>query len=119
MPVPVMNVGVMRVRMKQGLVPVRVAVRLASRVVRTVGVLVMFIVGVEVVMLHRFVLMLVFMAFGQVQPHPQSHQDGGETEADGQPVAQNQNRDDRAHEGSDGEVCAGSRRADVPQGEHE
>ena len=113
------NVGVMWVRMKRGLVPVRMAMMFAGRVIRTVGVLVMVIVGVEVFMLHRFVLMIVFMAFGQVQPNSRCHEDGGETEADGQRVAQKQKRDDRAHEGSDGEVCARPCCADVTERQHE
>ncbi len=65
-PVPVVDVGIMRVHMKQGLVPVRVAVRFSSRIVRGVPMLVMFIVGVDMVVLHWLVLMLVFVALGQV-----------------------------------------------------
>ena len=63
---PVMDVGVVRMGMKQRLVPVRMAMRLAGRVVRTVGVLVMLFVGVQMVMLHWLVLVLVFVALGQV-----------------------------------------------------
>ena len=60
------DVGVVRVRMKQRLVPVRVAVGFADRVICAVGVLVMLVVGVQMVMLHWLVLVLVFVALGQV-----------------------------------------------------
>ena len=43
-PVPIVDVGVVPTRMNQGLVPVRVAVRLVRRVVGVVGVLVMLVV---------------------------------------------------------------------------
>ena len=46
MPVPVMDVGVVRVRMNQWLVPVRVAVGFAGRVGMTVSVLVMLVMRV-------------------------------------------------------------------------
>jgi hypothetical protein len=78
--VPVMEVGIVGVRVPQRRVPVRVAVRLAWRVGRQVLVLVMFVVDVEVVVLQRLVLVLVFMPLGQVEPHADAHEDGGHDE---------------------------------------
>jgi len=47
MSVPVMDVGVMRVRMNQWLMPMWVAVSLSERVRRGVGVLVMLVMRVQ------------------------------------------------------------------------
>lgn len=66
MPVPVMDVGKVRVRMNQWLVPMRVAVGFAGRVIRRVDVLMMLVVMVQMFVLHRLVPMLVFVALGQV-----------------------------------------------------
>ena len=66
MPVPMVDVGVVRVRMNHWLVPVRVAVRLVRRFGGVVDVLVMLVVGVQMFVLHWLVLVLVFVALGQV-----------------------------------------------------
>jgi hypothetical protein len=60
----VMQVGVMRVPMHQGQVPVPMRVRLDRRDVGAAAMLVMRIVRVPVLVLHRFVNML--MSLGQV-----------------------------------------------------
>lgn len=119
MPVPVMNVGVVGVRMNQWRVSVRVAVGFAEWIDRGVGVLVMFVVGVQMVVLHRFMLVLVLVTLGQMQPHAQRHENCGETETEGEPVAQEQNRNGRADERRDGKICAASSRPNVPERENE
>jgi len=101
MSVPVMDVGVMRVRMNQWLMPMWVAVRLSERVRRGVGVLVMVVMRVQMLMLHGFVVMLVVVTVGEIQPQAQRHKNGGDSEADGDFVAQKQNRDGRANKRSD------------------
>ena len=55
---PVVNVGIVFMGMGHRLVPVRVAVRLAGRVVRAVFVLVVFVVDMAVVVGDR--IMVVF-----------------------------------------------------------
>jgi hypothetical protein len=56
---------------------------------------------------------------GEMQPDAASHQNGGDTKANREPVAQDQNRDGCAKERGDGEIRARPRRADVPERQHE
>src|SRR5437764_14198732 len=79
---PVVDVRVVRVAVPQRLVAVRVAVRLAGRVVGAVFVPVVFVVDVPVVVFQRLVLVFVLVPLGQVQPHPETHQAGGQDEGD-------------------------------------
>ena len=60
-PVPMMQVGIMRVLVAQGRMVVPVRVWLAGRVVRAMCVLVVLVVDVAMLMIHRFVQMLVLM----------------------------------------------------------
>ena len=53
--VPVVDVRVMGMRMDQFLVSMPVRVRLAGRIVRPMGVLVMLVVVVKMFVFHRFV----------------------------------------------------------------
>lgn len=84
---PVVDVGVMRMGMDHRLVTMRVRMRLAWRFARTVGVLVVFVVGVEVVVFHRLMPVLVLVSFCEMQPDAQRHEDGGEAESAGELVA--------------------------------
>lgn len=74
MPVGVMHVGHVRVPVAQSDMPVRVRVRFALGIAGTVHVPVMFVVDMSVDMLQRFMLMLVFVAFGQVKPDADRHE---------------------------------------------
>ena len=65
--VPVVNVRVVRVRVSQVLVPVRMTVRLSRRVVGGVFVLVVFVVNVTVFVFHRLVMMFVFVTLGHFE----------------------------------------------------
>ncbi len=49
------NVGIVRMRMSQLLVPMGMGVRLTWRVTRRVRMLVVFVVGMQMFMLHRLV----------------------------------------------------------------
>lgn len=69
-------------RVRRCLVAVRVGMRFARWVGRGVSVLVMFVVSVQVLVLHRFVIMQVLVAFGKVKPHSQSHQNRREVKSD-------------------------------------
>ena len=69
MPMTVMNVRVMRMRMRQR--PVIVSMRMwlgisDRRIARPVLVLVMLVVRVQMVVLHRFVPVPVFVTLGQM-----------------------------------------------------
>lgn len=84
MPVPMVNVGVVRMRVCQRLVPVRVNVRLRvshGRVGRAVGVPVVLVVHVSVLVKHRLVDVLVLVPLRKVQPDAHRHQQGGDGEA--------------------------------------
>src|SRR5579884_1320287 len=74
MPVPVMEVGIMRVRMDQRLVPMPMAVRFSGRVCGAVRVLVMFVMIMEMFVLHRFMPVRMLMALRQMQPNTHCHQ---------------------------------------------
>ena len=81
---PVMNIRVMGVGMDHWLVKMCMGMRFPGRI----AYLVVFVVGVEVSMFHRLVVVLVFVAFREMQPNPQRHQDGGQAEPNSERVAQ-------------------------------
>ncbi len=69
-----MDVGEMRVRVRQRLVNVFVRVRLGRVNARRVRVLVMLVVGVVVRMFQPLMRVLVFVPLGQVQPDTDAHE---------------------------------------------
>ena len=70
---PVMAVGRVPVPVAQVEVPVAVAVRLRRRIIRSVIVAVMLVVRMPVVMLDRRMVMLVFVALGEMEPKAEHH----------------------------------------------
>ena len=74
MPVTMVQVGVVRVPVRQRLVRVHVGVRLAGIEARLVPVAVVLVVPVAVGVRERFVAVLVLVALGQVQPDSGGHQ---------------------------------------------
>ena len=74
MPVSVMNIRIMRVRVDQRLMPVRMRVRYPSRVTRAMRMLMVFVVRMKMLVFRRLVLVLVPVHFAQVQPHPRAHE---------------------------------------------
>ena len=80
MPVPVVEVGKMGVTVSQLLVAVRVCVRFAGRIAVSMHMLVVFVVRVQVVMLHGLVMVLVLVVFREVQPYAGGHQEPGNDE---------------------------------------
>ena len=67
-PVPVVDVGVVRVRVHDVLVPMRVGMRLPTRILWTVRVLVVLVVHVQMGMSDRLVDVRVLVALREVQP---------------------------------------------------
>ena len=63
MPVPVVNIRIMWVRVRQFLVPMRVRVWVTRRIVRSMSVLMMLVVRVPMVVFQRFVPMPVLVPF--------------------------------------------------------
>ena len=78
--VPVMDVRVMRMTVPYHRVLVQVAVLAGAAPFKCMRVLVVRIVAMQMVMRHRFMDMFVPMLFGQMEPDPQSHQEGGHPE---------------------------------------
>ena len=113
--VPVVQVRVVRVRVCKMLVTMPVGVRLARRVIRSVCVLVVLVVGVQMFVLHRFVMVLVLVTLGQVEPDAKAHEHGGDSEANRHPVAQHQNSNQRPNERRDGKVSSSACRAKVSE----
>ena len=61
-----MDVGVVRMRMYQWFVPMQVPVRFAASVGRAMGMLVMLIMRVQMLMIHRLVMMRVLVALREM-----------------------------------------------------
>ena len=68
-----MNVGIMRVRMFEPLVPVRMRMRFSSWISRRVFMLMMDVMNVFMLMCHWLVNVEMLMTFSQVQPHSDRH----------------------------------------------
>ena len=75
-----MDVRVMRMRMPERLVAVRMHMRLGAVPLKIMLVPVMRIMAVSVRMRHGFMRVLMFVRFGQVQPDAGAHQRGGDPE---------------------------------------
>ena len=69
-----MDVGVVRVGMRQPCVLMAVGVRFARRIAGSVFVLVVLVVIVKVLVLHRLMNVPMFVAFGNVQPDAYEHE---------------------------------------------
>ena len=74
---------------------VRVTVGFAGRVVRAVGMLVVFVVDVDVgvVVRHLHMVVFVYVPLGQVQPDSDAHEASGQEKGPRGPVAEDQHRD--------------------------
>ena len=73
MPMPVVQVGPMRMRMGQGFVHMRMAVRLACRMVRQIRVLMMRIMAVPMAVRQRFMGVRMLMQLAHIQPYAGCH----------------------------------------------
>ena len=71
---PVVQVRVVRMTVRQWPMPVPMTVRLARRIVRRMRVLVMRVVMVKMLVLNRIVGMLVLVPLCEVKPHTRSHE---------------------------------------------
>ena len=101
MSVPVVNVRIMGVAVRQRLMPVRMHVRLADRVVGPVSVPVVHVVDVGMGVRHRFVSVAMSVALGEMEPEPEAHQCSGRQKAERHlfpPEEQAQHRADERRE---------------------
>ena len=83
---------------------VYVAVRLSWRVVGGVFMLVVFIMGVAVVMLHRLVLVFVFVPLRKVQPHADTHERSRHAKENGESFLEDHQGKHRPNEGGEREI---------------
>ena len=86
--VPVVQVGVMRMRMHERCVVVRMGVRFAAIPFEIVRMLMVRVVDMQVRVVHRLVRVGVFVVLGDVQPHTERHERPRDPEGDAGRVAQ-------------------------------
>jgi hypothetical protein len=109
--VPVVDVRKVRVPVREGLMPVFMAVGLTGRVVRPMRMLMVFVmpVPVPVLMLNCVVKVLMFMALGQMQPESKRHESACNDETEGQWLVEERQREHCADEGGEGKISSRSR----------
>jgi hypothetical protein len=107
--VPVMDIGIVRMGVGEGLVAMLVRMGLASIPGEGVRMLVMGIVTVAVRVDEQLMRMLVLVPFGEVQPDPRRHQRRGQPEGWRSRFVKDRDSDRSAHEWCRGEIssCAG------------
>ncbi len=104
---PVVKIGIMRVRMDHGFMSVRVGMRFAVGIVGPMGVLMMLIVGVPMIVFARLMGMVMRMVFGEVKPDAAAHQPGSKEEAWTCRFAQKNHGHCPTYEGSERKVGTG------------
>ena len=98
MPVPVVNIGIMWVDVRQVLVPMRVRVRFTRRIVGRMNVLVMLVMRVPMVVHLHFMAMRMRVPLGQVQPNSGGHKQGGDQKSRAHCIAEKRDGHGGAHE---------------------
>lgn len=115
MVVLVVNVRIVAVAVRDGLVLVQMSVWFGAVPRKVVVVLVMGIVDVWVAMQQRLVCVHVFVAFSQVQPDTGRHQYASQPERRGSGFAEADDGNRRANEGGDGKVGSRPSGTQTPQ----
>jgi hypothetical protein len=85
--VAVVGVRVVGMAVPDRYVHVRMAMRLARRAARLMGVLMVFVMDVGMRVLECLVIVTMIMALGEMQPHANARQDCGEPGLPGQRLA--------------------------------
>ncbi len=113
----VMGVGIVRMPMQDGGVPVRMAVP----VLRALGMIVimMLVMAMLMVVIDGFVPMAMFVMFGEVQPNAESHQRRGDRKPHRDRLAHDEDGDCRADERGCREIGSGPGRAKMAQSDDE
>ena len=94
--VPMVKVGVVRVRVRQPGVSMPMAVRLSRRVARSMRVLMVFVVHMTMLVLHRVVHVEVSVTLRQMQPDTRRHQHAGDDQLPRDRLAEERQRHHRA-----------------------
>ena len=119
MPVLMMQVRPMRMGMDLRLMPVGMGMGLARRIAREMLMLVMCVMHMAVRMLHRLVHVGMDMAFGEVKPCANGHQQSGKHQRDRERRTEDKRRGEGADEGCGAVIGPGPRRTEMAQGDDE
>lgn len=119
MRVTVMDVGVMRMAMNEPRMGVNVNMGFASRIVGPMSVSVVRVVRMRVFVDERFVFVFVLVVFHEMQVEARRHQSCSSQELWRDRLAKDDDRDDRANEGSSREIGPGAGGPELAEGEHE
>src|SRR6266436_8800757 len=116
--VAVVQVRIMRMLVHHPRVLVRVAMRLAGRIVRCMGVLVVGVVHVPVLMRERLMHVLVVMRLREMQIDPDPHQHRSTDEGQGRRLAEQRERQSSTDEGGRREISAGASSSQMAKARH-
>lgn len=97
MPMAMMQIRIMRVFVAERRVAVPMRMRLGHRAVMDMAVVV--VMAVKMIVLDGIVHMIMFVAFGQMQPQADPHQESRSQERDGRRLAKDGHGDQGADEG--------------------
>ena len=97
-PMSVMQIRVVRVFVRHRVVPMPMTMRLASRIIWAMCMLVVGIMSVPMLVLDRIVLVFMLMRFGQVQIEADRHQDTRNDQTSSKLLMEHRYREQRAHE---------------------
>lgn len=111
---PIVNIGVVRMAVGQGQVPMWMRVRFFDVNARS-----MFVMAMKVIMLEQFMLVVVIVRFGRVQVNPNGHERCCHPEHWTMPLSKHQHGDVRACEGRRREAGACPRSTGMTQREDE
>jgi hypothetical protein len=102
--VPMMDVGIVGMGVRQCLVLVDVAVRFSWWVVGGVFMLVVFVVDVAVFMLHRLVFVSVFVPLREMQPDADAHERSRHAKENGESLVEDHEGEQGPNEGGEREI---------------
>ena len=97
-PMSVMQIRVVRVFVRHRVVPMPMTMRLASRIIWAMCMLVVGIMSVPMLVLDRIVLVFMLMRFGQVQINADRHQDTRTDQMSSKLLMEYGDREQCAHE---------------------
>src|SRR4051794_24794382 len=115
MPVRVMHVRHVRMRVAHRRVLMKMGVRLGGRGHGAVSMAMVLVMDVGVGMRHRAVNVLMLVMLGEVQPHPDCHQNTSEGELWGHWLTEASHRCRATEERCRGKICAGPRGSEMAQ----
>jgi hypothetical protein len=116
---PMMQVGVMRVPMHQGRMPVPMRVRPIGWQAQVMLMLVVRVMAVPMFVFHCFVDVLVVVAFREVKPEAKSHQSTRYQQQHGRWLAEHENGENRPYKRGKRKIGSGASGAEIAQAQHE